>query len=469
MKNLAVLLLFIGSTINAVAQGTGCSNAIPITLNGSINNYSTSSSTDVNVLCTANGTTPVTWFQFTTNASAHCPLLNITASDGQACEIALYTDCGGNMSNNYEAASSMCFYDGTGLWAPASTLLLTANSTYYLRVKTTTSCTISIGGQHYNPPNDDCAGALDVNSTPRTDNNSCHAPGPGVTFTQLCALSLENTAFYQYYVASTGTSIININNISCDNRASTTPNGFQIGFFTGTCSSLTWLSCDSGSGSFVQATTPILAADTRVYVAVDGNAGSNCKYDIQAINAYTLAGEIKKFSAWKTSEENILKWSCINSETKYFEIERSENGKTFYLFGKMAGNVNVSESYYSFEDKDPFIQSYYRIKVISEDGRINYTKTLHVNREGIQNANLQAYVSSNFLHLKFNSDADKKYEYTIINLYGQRLISGIIYSKKGNNSFEKNISGIPSGKYFIVLNNKNQKISQGFIKARSIF
>ena len=151
MKTLVTLQLLLCCVINALTQGTDCSSAISLNLNGSLNDYSTSSATDVNVLCTNNGTTPVTWFQFTTNGSAHCPLLNITASDGQAVEVAMYTSCGGNMSNNLETGSSMCFYDGTGLWAPSETFVLSGNTTYYLRVKTATSCTISIGGQH-SPP-----------------------------------------------------------------------------------------------------------------------------------------------------------------------------------------------------------------------------------------------------------------------------------------------------------------------------
>jgi hypothetical protein len=374
------------------------------------------------------------------------------------------------MNNNFEAGSSMCFYDGTGLWAPSETYTLSANTTYYLRVKTTTACTIGIGGQHFPPVNDDCAGAINISPTPIIDNNSCHTAGPVVTPGQLCASSLENTAFYQYYVATTGTTVININNISCDNGANNVVNGFQIGFFTGTCSNLTWLEpCYSGSGTFVQATSDILPADTKVYVAVDGNAGSNCRYSIQAINAYTLATEIKKFSAWKKPEGNILKWSCANSGPKYFEIERSENGKTFHLLFKMSDEGNASESDFNFEDKNPFIQTYYRIKVVSENGNFNYTKTLYANREGIQDTKLRAYVSSNVLHLKFNSNSEKKYEFTIINLYGQQVFNGTIYSKKGNNIFEKNISAIPSGSYFIVLHNKGQKISQGFVKANGIF
>ena len=144
MKTVVVFLIIMGTGLNAISQGTDCSSAISLTLNGSTTNHSTSSSTGGNVLCTNNGTTPVTWFRFTTNASAEPPLLNITAADGQPCEIAMYTSCSGNMSNNFESTSSMCFEDGTGLWAPAHNYSLSANTSYYLRIKTATSTNLQI-------------------------------------------------------------------------------------------------------------------------------------------------------------------------------------------------------------------------------------------------------------------------------------------------------------------------------------
>lgn len=94
MKYRAIILFFAALfKLPAFCQGTGCTDAITLSLNGVLRNYSTSSTAGANVLCTVNGTAPVTWFQFTTNASAECPLLNITSSDNGACEVAFYTSC----------------------------------------------------------------------------------------------------------------------------------------------------------------------------------------------------------------------------------------------------------------------------------------------------------------------------------------------------------------------------------------
>jgi hypothetical protein len=39
---------------------------------------------------------------------------------------------------------------------------------------------------------------------PITDNNACNSPGTGVNPTDLCASTLENTAFYKYTVLVDG-------------------------------------------------------------------------------------------------------------------------------------------------------------------------------------------------------------------------------------------------------------------------
>ena len=463
MKTLAILLLFIGCTINTLSQGTDCSGAISIPLNGSTNNYSTSSTSGTNVLCAANGTTPITWFQFTTNASADCPLLNITASDGQACEVAMYTSCSGNMNNNLETGSSMCFDDGAGLWAPAHNYTLSANTTYYLRIKTTTATNLAISGENHIPTNNSCSGATDIDGNPLIDNNATHKPSSEITPPQLCAVSIENTAFYQYYVAATGTSVININNITCDNGAGNNIGGFQIGFFTGTCSNLTWMNpCFSGSGSFVQATTGILPAGTKVYVAVDGFEGSNCKYSIQAINAYTLSTSIKNFSAWKTTNTNVLKWNCNSKGIRHFELEKSTDGKTFFSLKTVT--LNPENSDYAFEDNQPTEKTWYRIKQVMNSDAVELTKTIMVSRENLSQPVMNVFIESTTLHVNYKSDKAEKLNVSIINSYGQVLARFILNCEKGANLFSKNISNISQGNYYFILSNSKNQFSRGFIK-----
>ena len=399
-----------------------------------------------------NGTTPVTWFQFATNASAQCPLLNITASDNGACEVAFYTSCSGNMNNNLEELSSMCFEDGTGLWAPSETFVIEANKTYYLRIKTASATSLEISAKSYSPGNNNCDGAISVDSSSLKDNNACHKPGQGFTPDQLCAFTIENTAYYQYYVASDGNSIFNIKNIACDNGNGNNSSGFQIGFFTGTCGSLTPLNCTSGSGTFVQATTPSLTEGTKVYVAIDGMAGSNCQYSITAINAYgVLANGFKNFSAWKNLSSNSITWTTTNSIALYYEVQRSSNGRDFSVIGK-GSKINESgeKCDYVFEDTKPLQTNYYRIKQIKLNGDIALSEVIKLNNSMLSILKVTVVnPASNSLQAQIETNVSGNIEYSVTDMLGNIYIKEILACNKGITSFRRSLSNFPNGAYIL--------------------
>lgn len=441
--------------------GADCANAIPLTLDGVLKTFSTSSTTGNNVICSGVNS-PITWFSFVTNASAECPLLNITAPSNADCEVALYTTC--NNSGN-QSSSGMCFSDGTGLWAPAETYTVAPNTKYYLRVKTATSGNISIAGQYNTPSNNSCTGAYSIGPDARSDNNACHKPPVGVTPQQLCALSLENTAFYQYYVASTGISIININSIICDNIGNANSNGFQVGFFTGDCSSLVPINCSEVYGSFVQATTRSLSAGTKVTVAIDGVGGSNCQYEITAINAYgVLAQGFKNFSVWEKVSSNVVKWTIENKEGAYYEIERSETGQTFSKIGTIHKYLNTKGEY-SFEDFDLAAVTFYRVKQINQNGKILMSEIVKVIRKDLPDfkLNLINPVTTN-LSLRIESAFPQKMLFNISSFTGQIVMQGFLNCSTGTTWFNKELPQLPDGKYLLTIMSNHQSWSKSFIK-----
>jgi len=448
------------------AQGSSCGSPHNIILDGVNRTYATSTSTGGSVVCTNYaGNSPVTWFSFTTNAAAEMPLMDISAKDGAQCEIAMYTACNGG--GTLQALSSMCFDDGEGLWAPAHNYTLTANTTYRLRIKTATATEIKIEAQSHTPTNNFCSGATPLDANFVSDNNACNLPSSEVTPSQICAYTIENTAFYQFYVASTGSAIININSIACDNGATMNTSGFQIGFFTGSCGALTKLSCTAGEGTPVQATTPSLPAGTKVYVAIDGESGSNCKYGIQALNAYAvLAENFKNFSVWKKASSNIIKWTSLNDRISFFEIERSQNGKDFTLIGKVSPSSLSSDKVdYSFEDSKPLPVSYYRVKQVYQQGRIALSETIKLYRDDLSNEKISiTHPVSRNLDIRLQTDFTGRLEYSVISLSGIVFLKGSLYSNKGTNQFYRDVSALPAGKYLISFYNNEVRLNQSFIK-----
>jgi len=454
MKKAIQLFILLCAGYAASSQGT-CSNPYPINLNGTVQNFSTGSSTGLNILCTAIGLTPITWFSFTTNASAQCPLISLIASDGNACEVGFYTSCGSLISS-----SSMCLYDGNGLWTPSESYTVSPNTTYFLRVKTASACNISVSGQYYTPTNNTCAGAFSISNTPVVDNNSCHKGSTEVTATQLCAFTMENTAFYQFYLIDAGVAVININNIACDNGATNNSNGFQAGFFTGSCGSLTPLNCTSTSGSFFQLSSDILPAGTHVYLAIDGVSGSNCRYSISGINITGVldAAVFKNFSVWKTKSGNTLRWTGLSEPGRYYQVERSSDGRIFKPIGKIY-QQGTGEMIFTYEDAQPLKRSFYRVRQVDAKGLVQLSETLQALRTDLLQARvIENPVAGNTLKLHFNEATSVRYE--VVNTMGQTVLRGA-----GSGEYlSKDVSSLSSGRYIVRLEGESISEALSFMK-----
>jgi hypothetical protein len=84
-----------------------------------------------------------------------------------------------------------------------------------------------MSARNYPPPNNLCNGATVISPNETNDNNACAKASTEVTPVQLCAFSLENTAFYTYFVETNGVSSIQLNNIDCDNLNSAAETGYS--------------------------------------------------------------------------------------------------------------------------------------------------------------------------------------------------------------------------------------------------
>jgi hypothetical protein len=457
------------STVVSAQPGTSCNNPYIILLDSVTRNYTISSVSGTALHCTGplySGSGYITIFSFTTDASASCVLIDLLNTNNQPAEAMLYTKCsGGGALQNVEETSTVCFNDGTGLWAPGETVILTPNKTYYLRIWTPNSGSLTLSAKSYPPPNDDCFGATIITPDPISDNNACHKPGPGVLPEYLCAFSLENTAFYSYTVDISGISVLMINNISCDNSSAGASSGFQIGFFTGNCNSLTPVNCYADTGGSVSASTQSFPSGTKITVAIDGMSGSNCTYTISAFNAVFLPVTIKYFTAWLAPASNQLRWQTSKrTGNAYFEIEKSVDGQHFFPIGRVEERQNASdETDYSFDDKAPMAEQFYRLRIIGENGRVSYSNIIYLKRGQILPAITLMNPASEKLNIRLNAPVSENLQVQILNSLGQVVQMRNIQLKR-ENSISLDIQDLANGLYYFVVTADNQKTSQSFIK-----
>jgi hypothetical protein len=228
-----------------------------------------------------------TYFKFN-SGSTPCPNILIQTSPATETSVLLYK---GNCANgSLISGNSMCLVDGDGTWSTDMAYIpLDPNTDYYLviRVKGNfTGGTITITGEAGSGIGDNCATATPIGTSWISGNNFCNTPGPSITANQVCGTTLENTRWHVATIDIAGPAVINIKNIECD-AIFPGNHGYQIGFFTGSCSGLVSLFCQTQAADgddFLQYTTPSYPAGTKIYIAIDGNAGANCKYEISGLN-----------------------------------------------------------------------------------------------------------------------------------------------------------------------------------------
>lgn len=471
--------LFVGLllTTYCFSQGSSCSDAYTINLDGVCRNFTANSITGNALFCTLNGYSGtngrVTYFQFTTDDKAQCVLIDVQASTPVTMEIVMYDDCSGGtpLPAGGVYVHGMCMTDGAGLWSQNLFNNLLPLTKYYLRIRTEAGYggNLTVCGKYYTPPNADCLGATPISALPVSDNNACHTPADPSLAPSLCATTLENTAWYSFIVQADGSSTITIENISCDNGNGNNTNGFQIGFFAGPCDNLKPLTCSNGVGGTVQATANGLTAGSLVYVAIDGYSGSNCAYTVRASNSQPLAVYMKYFEAWKDDSKNLLKWTTLQEfNNVYFEIQRSTDGKNFEALTRIPGERHsLKEKHYTYNDHNPPLTSYYRLKQVDLDGKISYSRTVKV--AGTQKANLKLLpVSQVYSQLQVNisSPSKTRLRLSLIDLQGRLIYANWVDCHKGINSYSKDVSNLASGQYVLILDHELERISRPVLISR---
>lgn len=321
--------------------------------------------------------------------------------------------------------------------------------------------------------NDVCAGSLPIDAVPAATNNdpACSFSGgptantPAITPGDLCAGSLENTAWYTFTVNAAGTVVITIDNIVCVGGGS----GFQIGYFSGSCGSLTNLGCSSGSGGTVTATITGLTAGQVITIAIDGNAGAFCNFDISATNTIPLPIELTNFDAKEINGSVSLSWTTateINND--YFTIEKTKDGEIFEVVGLIdgAGNSQMINSYFSKDDSPFKGTSYYRLSQTDYDGTTTQSNLVAV-KIASSFGDLTVYPNpiEQTGYLSFNSNIESNIiDVTIYDVSGRNITSSKFIANKGANKFKLDSKELPQGMYFLTIENGNESENIKFIK-----
>ena len=170
------------------------------------------------------------------------------------------------------------------------------------------------------------------------------------------------------------------------------------------------------------------------------------------------------FSGYEQNEQNIISWKSTNEiNLKEYQLEYSNNALDFANIKTIVANSNNNSDNNYSTIHNPLLKgiSYYRLKIIDNDGRFSYSNVLKLNAQKSSIVKLETYPNPTKDVLQVNLNAlenAKDATFTIINALGQEKIRLKVNIFKGSNNFSIKVKELPAGIYFLKYNDVVNKI-----------
>ncbi len=174
---------------------------------------------------------------------------------------------------------------------------------------------------------------------------------------------------------------------------------------------------------------------------------------------------ITDFTASKLNESVVLKWyATYETNFKFYEIQRSNDGTSFYSIGMLPGQ-NLAN--YSFTDnKLPASKLiYYRLKLIDIDGKVDYSKTIAIRlNDHFQEALVYPNPTAGKITVRLEQGLSQNSQLQITDITGRKVWQQTVTG--GQKIIDIDPGKLPVGRYFVSINNSAELINQSFMMIR---
>ncbi len=191
--------------------------------------------------------------------------------------------------------------------------------------------------------------------------------------------------------------------------------------------------------NFLQTTTPISIYDTTgIDINITTTAGSAAADRFKVIfrPLAPLAVTITSIKAVLNKNDIDVTWTVSEEEgIEIYEVEKSLDGNQFVKTHSTKA-LNRQGSRYSWKDENPVTGfQYYRIKIISQKGEVNYSEIIKVlvNNPSSKISVYPNPVVDGKINVRFEDQPEGKYSLRLFNTIGQMVINKMV-EHKGNSS-----------------------------------
>lgn len=189
----------------------------------------------------------------------------------------------------------------------------------------------------------------------------------------------------------------------------------------------------------------------------------------QIVIENSLALTLSDFNASAQENYNLINWRTANEAgTLKFHIQRSSNGKSAFktietIFA--SGNSNQSISY-AIKDKNPLKTAYYRLQTENQDGSLEYSELVLVERATLKGLTVHPFFPNparDQFTIQFTSPSDLETVISLMDITGQVLQQIPIISNNDITIHQLSATTLPSGIYFVHIENAAGIVSQKII------
>lgn len=186
-------------------------------------------------------------------------------------------------------------------------------------------------------------------------------------------------------------------------------------------------------------------------------------YDPTTIGPTPLPVELMNFRGRAKELEVELQWQTASEEqNSHFEVERSQNGRSFDKIGSVVGHgTTLQAQHYTFIDASPLAgTAYYRLKQVDEDGTFEYSAVILVKRAPQFTIQVYPTVVEQDLHLRTDTTLSSL---MVIDQTGRYVYQQPLNSLSTSHSV--NLSHLQQGSYILVLlDETGKRYTKRFIK-----
>lgn len=174
-----------------------------------------------------------------------------------------------------------------------------------------------------------------------------------------------------------------------------------------------------------------------------------------------------EFDGYTTERNtNMLEWiTASESNTAWIILERSTNATNWELVERLPAQGWSSELHnYAAEDMNPYLLTYYRLRIIDLDGAEYFSNVIALERNTVNGVTVTPVPAREEVQMIYEATEDGEINVSIVDVVGRTVISETVQTAEGLNTKTIDIRSLAVGLYYLTVDNGEDTHTQRIIK-----